>query len=146
MTESPRKNLFTGISMGATLGPSGATYILLMKRSLFVGLPFLPLARRGVSVHISFTFSRTMLQCRSKALTRASSFLLLRHEMRTWVWLRTAVWRIESGPALNSCSSNWVISYSLPYRLAGSSAGRGGEEGRTLTRCEAWSGGPCDGG
>jgi hypothetical protein len=43
------------------------TYILLMKRSLFTPLPLPPL---GFSVHISFTFSRTMLQCRSKALTR----------------------------------------------------------------------------
>ena len=26
---------------------------------------------------------------------------------------RTAVWRIESGPEVNSCSSSWAISYSL---------------------------------
>lgn len=35
------------------------------------------------SVHISLTFSRTMLQWRSKALTRPKSFLLLRQLMRT---------------------------------------------------------------
>lgn len=80
----------------------GGTYILLINRSLLIGLPFLPLASLGVSVHISFTFSSTMLQCRSNAFTRASSFLLLRIEIRTWVWLRTAVWRMERGPAENS--------------------------------------------
>lgn len=73
-----------------------------MKRSLLIGRPGFPLASLGVSVHISFTFSSTMLQCRSKALTRASSLRLLRIEIRTWVWLRTAVWRIERGPAENS--------------------------------------------
>ena len=51
ITLSPRKN------------------ILLMKRSLFTGLAFcLPLPVFGTSVHISFTFSKTMLQCLSKAL------------------------------------------------------------------------------
>jgi len=53
--------------------------ILLMNRSLLTPLPP-PL---GFSVHISFTFSRTILQCRSKALTRASNFRLLRQEIRT---------------------------------------------------------------
>lgn len=56
------------------------TYILLTKRSLLTPLPLLPL---GFSVHISFTFSNTMLQCRSKALTRANSLRLLRQEIRT---------------------------------------------------------------
>lgn len=37
----------------------------------------------NTSVHISLTFSRTMLQCLSKALTRPRSFLLLRQLMRT---------------------------------------------------------------
>lgn len=73
MTLSPRRN------------------ILLIKRSLFTGRPRLPSVVRGISVHISFTFSNTMLQCRSKALTRASSLRLLRHEIRTWVCWRTAV-------------------------------------------------------
>jgi hypothetical protein len=75
--------------------------------------PACPLARRGVSVHISFAFSRTMLQCRSNALTRARSFLLFRHEMRTWVRERTAVWRMERGPVVSSCSSTCATSYSL---------------------------------
>jgi len=35
------------------------------------------------SVHISFTFSRIMLQCLSKAFTRPSSFLLFRQLMST---------------------------------------------------------------
>jgi hypothetical protein len=89
------------------------THILLMNRSLFTGLPFFPSANRGVSVHISLTFSKTMLQCRSNALTRARSFLLLRIEMSTCTCERTAVWRIDRGPAENSCSSSWAISYSL---------------------------------
>lgn len=49
MTESPLKN------------------ILEMKRSLLTGLDFfLPLPVLGTSVHISFTFSSTMLQCLGK--------------------------------------------------------------------------------
>lgn len=89
------------------------TYILLINRSLLTGLPFFPFDSLGVSVHISLTFSSTMLQWRSNALTRARSFRLLRQEIRTCVWLRTAVWRIDKGPALNSCSSRSDISYSL---------------------------------
>jgi hypothetical protein len=80
---------------------------------LFTGLPFLPPASRGVSVHISFTFSKTMLQCRSKALTLAKSFRLLRQDIRTWVCDRTAVCKIERGPEVNSCSSRSETSYSL---------------------------------
>jgi len=37
------------------------------------------------SVHISRTFSRTILQCLSKALTRPRSFLLLRQLIRTCI-------------------------------------------------------------
>lgn len=122
ITESPLKNLKLAVSSSLneyrTQRREGGrfripTHILLMNRSLFRGLPFLPLAARGVSVHISLTFSSTMLQCRSNALTRASSLRLLRHEMRTWVCERTAVWRMESGPVVNSYSSSWEISYSL---------------------------------
>ena len=91
-----------------------SSYILLMNRSLFTGLPFFPPDSLGVSVHISLTFSRTMLQCRSKALTRANSLRLFRHEMRTCVWDLTAVCRIDRGPDVNSCSSSCAISYSLP--------------------------------
>uniref|UniRef100_A0A2M4DGL1 Uncharacterized protein n=1 Tax=Anopheles darlingi TaxID=43151 RepID=A0A2M4DGL1_ANODA len=66
MTESPRRNIFE------------------MKRSLLTGFAFfLPLPVRGISVHISFTFSSTMLQCRSKAFTRPNSFLLLRQLIST---------------------------------------------------------------
>ena len=84
-----------------------------MNRSLFTGLDFLVAVPLGVSVHISFTFSSTILQCLSNALTRASSLRLLRHEIRTWVCERTAVWRIERGPEVNSCSSSCAISNSL---------------------------------
>jgi hypothetical protein len=54
-----------------------------------------------------------MLQCLSNAFTRASSFLLFRHEIKTCVCERTAVCRIESGPDVNSCSSSCAISNSL---------------------------------
>lgn len=47
-----------------------------------------------------------MLLCRSKALTRPSSFLLLRKLMRTWVLLRTDCWRTDSGPCETSYSSS----------------------------------------
>lgn len=89
------------------------THILLTKRSLFKPFPFFPPASLGTSVHISLTFSSTMLQCRSNALTRASNLRLLRHEISTCVCERTAVWRIESGPEVNSCSSRTDTSYSL---------------------------------
>jgi hypothetical protein len=92
---------------------SNFTHILLINRSLLTGLPFLPALVLGVSVHISFTFSSTILQCLSNAFTRASSFRLLRHDMRTCVCDRTAVWRIDRGPEVNSCSSSCAISYSL---------------------------------
>lgn len=88
-------------------------HILLMKRSLFMALLFFPPDEVGTSVHISLTFSSTILQCRSKALTRAKSFRLLRHEMSTCVCERTAVCKIDNGPAVNSCSSICDISNSV---------------------------------
>ena len=55
MTESPLRN------------------ILEMKRSLFTGFDFfLPLPVFGTSVHISFTFSSTMLQCLWKESRKTS--------------------------------------------------------------------------
>lgn len=86
------------------------THILLTNRSLFTPFPFPPL---GFSVHISFTFSSTMLQCRSNALTLASNLRLLRHEIKTCVCERVAVWRMDNGPDVSSCSSKIDISYSL---------------------------------
>ena len=89
MTESPRRN------------------ILLMYRSLLTGFAFfVPFPVFGNSVHISFTFSNTILQCRSNAFTRPSSFLLFRQLIRTCVLFRTDSVRIERGPVLNSSSSN----------------------------------------
>merc|ERR1712038_1123082 len=89
MTESPRRN------------------ILLMYRSLLTGFAFfVPFPVFGSSVHISFTFSRTILQCRSKALTRPNNFLLFLQFMRTCVLLRTDSVRIDNGPVLNSSSSS----------------------------------------
>jgi hypothetical protein len=79
--------------------------ILLMNLSLFTGLAFFPFPLLGTSVHISFTFSRTMLQCRSKALTRANSLRLLRQLINTCELFLTASCKTESGPVLNSCSS-----------------------------------------
>merc|ERR1712001_3201 len=89
MTESPRRN------------------ILLMYRSLLTGFAFfVPFPVFGNSVHISFTFSKTILQCRSNAFTRPSSFLLFRQLIRTCVLFRTDSVRIERGPVLNSSSSS----------------------------------------
>ena len=122
MTESPLRNLGS-VSPPEFFKPKKKRgnrnkYILLMKRSLLTGRPFFPPAIRGVSVHISLTFSRTILQCRSKALTRASNLRLLRHDIRTCVCDRTAVWRMESGPDVNSYSSICAISNSLQTMLA----------------------------
>jgi hypothetical protein len=125
MTESPRKNLLE-VSNYALLCTVHSilwrsihlekwlhTHILLINRSLLTGRPFLPALFLGVSVHISFTFSRTILQCLSKAFTRASNLRLFLHEIRTCACDRTAVCRIESGPEVNSCSSSCAISNSL---------------------------------
>lgn len=87
MTVSPRRN------------------ILLMNRSLLTGFAFFPLPLLGTSVHISLTFSSTMLQCRSKALTRANSLRLLRQLISTCELFFTACCNTDSGPVLNSCSS-----------------------------------------
>lgn len=93
------------------------TYILLTKRSLFTPFPLFPL---GFSVHISLTFSSTMLQWRSNALTRARSLRLFRQEIKTWVCVRVAVCRSERGPAVISCSSTRATSYSLGCVSGGS--------------------------
>ncbi len=88
MTESPLKN------------------ILEMNRSLLAGMAlFLPRPRLPASVHISRTCSRTKLQWRSKALTRARSLRLLRQEMRTGEWVRRARDKRLKGPFVNSYSS-----------------------------------------
>lgn len=97
ITESPRRN------------------ILLIKRSRLTGCCFFfPFPDLGVSVHISLTFSKTMLQCRSNAFTRASSFLLLRQLMRIWVLFFTESVSTDSGPVWNSsfssCSSSSAVS------------------------------------
>eukprot|EP00322_Chrysochromulina_rotalis_P003386 CAMPEP_0115859736 /NCGR_PEP_ID=MMETSP0287-20121206/16770_1 /TAXON_ID=412157 /ORGANISM="Chrysochromulina rotalis, Strain UIO044" /LENGTH=115 /DNA_ID=CAMNT_0003314047 /DNA_START=491 /DNA_END=838 /DNA_ORIENTATION=+ len=96
MTLSPRKN------------------ILLMNRSRFIACAFfLPFPALGTSVHISLTFSSTMLQWRSNALTRPSNFLLLRQLIRTCVLLFTLCVSTESGPVLNSSSSVFAFSVSF---------------------------------
>ena len=66
---------------------------------------FFPLPERGISVQISFTFSRTMLQCLSKAFTLPNSFLLFRQLINTCVLFLTDCVKTESGPVLNSSSS-----------------------------------------
>merc|ERR1712107_104522 len=66
---------------------SPRTKSLLMKRSLFTAFDFFFSLPFGVSVHISRTFSSTMLQCRSKAFTRASIFRLFLQFINTWVVL-----------------------------------------------------------
>lgn len=135
MTESPRRNLqmktvsfifisqlehhriFPFTSQYQTLpisfipshqktGGKVKTYIFETNLSLLTGLPFFPWAFLGVSIHISFTFSSTMLQCLSNAFTLASNFRLFRQEIRTCACDRTAVCKIDNGPEVNSCSSS----------------------------------------
>lgn len=104
-----------------------------MNRSLFTPLP-VPLF--GFSVHISFTFSKTILKCRSKALTRAKSLRLLRQEIRTWEWFRVAVRRRDSGPAVSSCSSTRATSYSLLHDDQTYAAGRTWWDARNVKELE----------
>lgn len=88
ITESPRKN------------------ILEINLSLFTGFTFFfPFPVRGTSVHISLTFSRTMLQCLSNAFTRPNNFLLFRQLMSTCVLFFTDCVKTDNGPVLNSSSS-----------------------------------------
>lgn len=71
---------------------------------------FLPFPVRGSSVHISFTFSKTILQCLSNALTRPRSFLLFLQFINTCVLFLTDCVRTERGPVLNSSSSLFASS------------------------------------
>ena len=84
-----------------------------MNRSLEIDLIFFPLLFLTVSVHNSFTFSNTKLQCLSNALTFAISLWLLRHDMTIGVWLFTAVCINDIGPWANSNSSNFCSSSSV---------------------------------
>lgn len=54
---------------------------------------------------LSAYLSRTMLQWRSKALTRPNSFLLLRQLIKTCVLFFTDCVSTDNGPVLNSSSS-----------------------------------------
>jgi len=107
ITESPLKN------------------ILLINLSLFTACCFFfPLPVLGLSVHISFTSSNTMLQCLSKAFTLASNLRLFLQFISTWVLFFTDSVRTDSGPVWNSsfssCSSSSNVSslLGLPARLA----------------------------
>ncbi len=62
------------------------------KMTLLMGFAFaFPFPVFGASVHISFTFSRTILQWRSNAFTRAKSFRLLRQLINTWIQWRVSL-------------------------------------------------------
>ena len=115
--------------------PRGLTH--LMKRSLLTGLDFLATPPLGCSVHISLTFSSTMLQCRSNALTRPSSFLLFLQLMSTCVLLLTLCVSTDSGPVENSSSSLLALS-SLSPAEARSLCGQG--RWRTMRRVLRWAG------
>lgn len=87
MTESPLRN------------------ILLINLSLLINFAFfLPFPCLGTSVHISWTFSNTMLQWRSNAFTRPRSFLLLRQLINTGVFCLTLCMSTDNGPVLKSSS------------------------------------------
>ena len=82
-----------------------------MKRSLLTGFAFFfPFPVLGTSVHISFTFSKTMLQCLSKAFTRPNNFLLFRQFINTCEFVLTLSANTDKGPLFNSSSS--FFSYS----------------------------------
>merc|ERR1719409_1331486 len=99
ITESPRKKS------------------LLMKRSLFTGFAFF-LPPCGISVHISRTFSRTMLEWRSNAFTRARILRLLRQLIKTCELSLTHFCNTESGPtsklSLSSGFSSPILIYASP--------------------------------
>ena len=104
-----------------------------MNRSLFTGLDFLVALPLGVSVHISLTFSKTMLQWRSKALTRPSSFLLFLQLISTCVLLFTLCVSTDRGPVENSSSSVFALSSFWAARRLPKARGRGvgrGKRGR----------------
>lgn len=96
ITESPLRNIFE------------------MNLSLFTGFDFFfPFPARGCSVHISLTFSRTMLQCLSKALTRPKSFLLFLQLMSTCVLCFTESVRMDRGPVAKLSSSSCCLGSSV---------------------------------
>ena len=108
----------------------------LMKRSLFTGFDFFATPPLGVSVHISLTFSSTMLQCLSNAFTRPSNFLLFLQLMSTCVLLFTLCVSTDSGPVENSSSSVLALS-SLTGARRLPTRGEGGGEGWVVVL--AWS-------
>jgi len=92
--------------------------ILGMYLSLFTGFAFfLPLPVFGVSVHISLTFSSSMLQCLSNAFTLHSNFLLFLQLINTCVLFLTLCVSTDNGPVLNSSSSLFAISSSVSSLL-----------------------------
>jgi len=90
MTESPLKNN------------------LLVNLVLLIGLAFfLPLPLLGCSVHISWTFSKIILQWRSKAFTLAKSFRLFLQLINICVCSRTLSNKRDRGPFSNCNSSSF---------------------------------------
>merc|ERR1719401_1612034 len=114
ITESPRRNS------------------LLMKRSLFTGLAFF-LPPCGTSVHISRTFSSTMFEWRSKALTRARIFRLLRQLISTWELSFTHFCSTDKGPTSKLSFSSGLASSAMVVRWLAEQTSNGG----TLEEAEA---------
>lgn len=113
--------------------------ILAMYLSLLTGFAFFPFPDLGVSVHISLTFSRTMLQCLSNAFTLASSFLLFRQLIRTWVLFFTDCVKTDKGPVLNSSCSLWASSSGVISLFGLAILRRKGEESRrAMTDKPSW--------
>ena len=108
MTESPRKNiLLINLSLLTGLAfflPEKIKFCKIYTNKL-IKFQMLPFPVLGISVHISFTPSKTMLQCLSKALTLPKSFLLFRQLIKTCVLFLTDCVKTLSGPVLNSSSS-----------------------------------------
>lgn len=94
-------------ALKTTITLSPLKNILLANLSLLTLLPFFPLAFLVVSVHNSLTFSKTILQCRSNAFTRATNLWLFRREMITGALVSTAFLRRDIGPLAISYSSSF---------------------------------------
>merc|ERR1719223_913793 len=111
MTESPRRKS------------------LLMKRSLFTGLAFF-FPPCGTSVHISRTFSSTMLEWQSNAFTRAKILRLFRQLISTCELSFTHFCSTDKGATSKLSLSSGFCSSAIAATEGGSEVGR--SERKTL--------------
>lgn len=122
ITESPLKNIFemkrsllTGFTFFLPLPVRGISVhisftlensVKMTRKIWYYIWMYIPELHWRSKMFANTYLSRTMLQWRSKALTRPSNFLLLRQLMRTCVLFFTDCVSTDNGPVLNS-SSSW---------------------------------------